>query len=101
MIRVTNSVLFDKHALESDQAFTEQVGPGLLVITDVKQRRDAEEKPLLLVELGSTVRIHRPDGSIIDRTVAAVEVWGQHVGLFFSHTEQHDIPISSEIELPA
>ena len=101
MIRVIKSVLFDKQALESDRAFSERVGPGLLVITDVKQRLDAEQKPLLPVELGSTVTIHRPDGSIIERRVDAVEIWGYHVGLFFSHTEQHDIPVSSEIEPPA
>ena len=83
MIRVINSVFFDKQALASDRAFSEQVGPGLLVITDVKQRLDAEQKPLLPVELGSTVRIHRPDGSIIDRRVAAVEIWGWHVQIIF------------------
>ncbi len=102
MIRVISSVVFDKGALQSgDREFSEKVGPGLLVTVDAKQRVDAEGKPLFLVEPGSTVRIHRPDGSAADRTVAGVEIWGQHVGLYFPKTQQHEIPISSEIELPA
>ena len=100
MIRVINSVQFDEQALRSDPEFLKKVGPGLLVTVDAEQKVDAEHRPSLLVELGSTVRIHRPDGSVIDRVVTAVEVWGQHAGLFFSNTEQHEIPISSEIELP-
>ncbi len=101
MIRVIETVFFDKGALQSDPEFSEKLGPGLLVATDAQQRLDAEQKPVLLVEPGSTVRIHRPDGSVIDRTVTAVEIWRRNVGLFFSKTEQHEIPVSSEIELLA
>ena len=101
MIRVINTVFFDKQALQSDRGFSEKVGPGLLVTIDVKQRLDAEGKPSLLVEPGTTVRVRRPDGSVIDRIVAGVEIWREQVGLFFPAVEQHEIPISSEIELPA
>lgn len=68
---------------------------------DAEQKLDAEGKPVFFVEPGTTVKIRRPDGSVIDRVVAAVEIWGQHVGLFFPKTEHHDVPISSEIELSA
>jgi hypothetical protein len=95
MIQVIDSVQFDEQALRSDPAFLENAGPGLLVRVDVGQR------PSFLITPGSTVRVHRPDGTCIDRVVSAVEMWGPHVGLFFSKTEQHEIPISSEIELPA
>jgi hypothetical protein len=95
MIRVINSLLLDKQALQNVPEFLEKLGPGLLVTVE------SEQRPSLLVEPGSTVRVRRPDGSVIDRIVSGVEVWGQHVGLFFQKTEQHEIPISSEIELPA
>ena len=101
MIRVIDSIKFDKQALQSDPAFSENVGPGLLVTIDVKQSLDPEGKPALLVEPGSTVRIRRPDGSVIERTVAGVEIWREQVGLFLPSVEQHEIPISSEIELSA
>jgi hypothetical protein len=90
-----------RRALQSGPEFLEKVGPGLLVTTDVKQSLDEEGKPSLLVELGTTVRIRRPDGSVIDRMVAGVEIWREHVGLFFPNVEQHEIPISSEMELSA
>ena len=95
MIRVLNSIRFDKRALQSDPEFMEKVGPGLLVILDLEQR------PSFLVKPGSTVRVRRPDGTSCDRTVAGIEIWGPKVGLFFANTEQHEIPILSEIELPA
>ena len=95
MIRVIDTIRFDERALQNDPEFMENVGPGLLVILDLEQR------PSFLVELGSTVRVHRPDGTSFDRTVTAIEVFGLHVGLFFSKTEQHEIPNSSEIELLA
>jgi hypothetical protein len=95
MIRVINSVLFDESAVRIVPEFWENVGPGLLAITDQEQRST------FLVEPGSTVRVHRPDGTFIDRIAAGVEVWGAHVGLFFPKTAQHEIPISSEIELLA
>ncbi len=95
MIRVINIVQFDGWALRSDPGFLGNVGPGLLVTIDAEQRRS------FLVEPGSTVRVHRPDGTCIDRVVSGIEMWGAHVGLFFPKTDQHDIPISSEIELLA
>ena len=101
MIRVTNTLFFDKSALESDRRFSEKLGPGLLVTLDGENRLDADGKPILLVKPGSTVRIHRPDGSVIDRVVNGVEIWGHHAGFFFSKTEPQEIPISSQIELPA
>ena len=91
----------DKEALQSDPEFSEKVGPGLLVTIDAEQRLDAEGKPSFLVEPGSTVTVHRPDGSSFDRVVSGVEIWGKRVGLFFANTAEHEIPISSEIELPA
>ena len=101
MFRVINNLLLNKQALQNVPEFSEKLGPGVLVTIDVKQRLDPEGKPAFLVEPGSTVRIRRPDGSVIDRRVTGVEIWGQNVGLFFSKTEQHEIPISSEIELSA
>jgi hypothetical protein len=99
-VRVIRSIQFDEQALRSGPAFLENVGPGLLVTLDAEQRLDAEGKPSLPVELGSMVRVRRPDGTLTACVVAAVEVWGPHVGLYFPRTEQHEIPISSEIELP-
>jgi len=95
MIRVINSLLLDEQALQNVPEFLESLGPGLLVTVDAEQRSS------FLVEPGSTVRVHRPDGTFVDRIVTGVEVWGQHVGLFFSKTAPHEIPISSELELPA
>jgi len=95
MFRVIDSFLFDEQALRNLPESSWRLGPGLLVTID------AEQGPSFLVEPGSTVRVHRPDGSVIDRIVAGVEVWRQHVGLFFTKTEQYEIPISSEIELQA
>ncbi len=101
MIRVIDTIMFDKQALLSDPNFLHKVGPGLLVTTDAKQSLNAEGRPSFLVRPGTTVRIRRPDGSVIDRIVAGVEIWRQQVGLFFPNVEQHEIPISSEIELSA
>jgi hypothetical protein len=95
MIRVIDSIRWDEQALRSDPKFLEKVGPGLLVTIDVEQR------PSFLVKPGSTVRVYRPDGTVIDRVVGGVEVWGPKVGLFFPNTEPHEIPKLSEIELPA
>ena len=61
---------------------------------------DAQQRPTFLVEPGSAVRVYRPDGTSVDRIVSGVEIWGKRVGLFFANTAQHEIPISSEIELP-
>jgi len=93
--RVINSILLEGLALGNVPEYLGNVGPGLLLITDQKQK----SKPL--VEPGSTVRVHRPDGTFTDRIAAAIEVWGPHLGLFFPETAQHEIPVSSEIELLA
>ena len=94
-MRVIDSIRCDEQALRSDPKFSEQVGPGLLVTVDVEQR------PSFLIEPGRTVRIQRPDGTIIDRVVGAVEIWRPKVGLYFPNTEPHEIPMASEIKLPA
>jgi hypothetical protein len=95
MIRVIESIRFDEQALQNVPEFLEKLGPGLLVTIDIEQR------PSFLVEPGSTVRVYRPDGTVIDRVVSGVEVWGPKVGLFFPNTQQHEIPRLSEIKLPA
>ena len=100
-VRVIRSIQFDEQALRSGPAFLENVGRGLLVTLDAEQRLDAEGKPSLPVQLGSIVRVRRPDGTLTACVVAPVEVWGPHVGLYFPRTQQHEIPISSEIELPS
>ena len=94
-LRVIDSLLFDEQALQNLPELLEKLGPGLLVTIDIEQR------PSFLVEPGSTVRVYRPDGTVIDRIVGGVEVWGPNVGLFFPNTEQHEIPRLSEIALPA
>lgn len=95
MIRVIDSKRFDDQALRSDPKFLENVGPGLFVTINVEQRRS------FLVQPGSTVRIYRPDSTVIDRVVGGVEIWGPNVGLYFPNTEPHEVPRLSEIELPA
>jgi hypothetical protein len=95
MFRVIDSLLFNQRALQNVPDFLEKLGPGLLVTIN------AEQKPSFLIEPGSTVRVHRPNGTVIDQIVTGIEIWGPHVGLFFSKGEQHEIPTSSEIELPA
>ncbi len=94
MVRVIRSIQFDDQALRSQPAFVKNVGPGLLVTVD------AERRPSLPIELGGMVRVRRPDGTLSACIVAAVEVWGRQIGLYFPRTEEHEIPISSEIELP-
>lgn len=91
---------FDEQALRSGPAFSENVGPGLLVTVDAEQRVHAKGRPSMPVELGSMVRVRRPDGTLTACIVAGVEVWGRQIGLYFPRTEAHEIPISSEIELP-
>lgn len=95
MIRVIDNLLLDEQVLQNHPEFLGKLGPGLLVTID------AEQRPSFLIEPGSPVRIHRPDGSVIDRVVRAVEVWGPKVGLLFPNTKPHDIPSLSEIELLA
>ncbi|HVU28567.1 MAG TPA: hypothetical protein VHG71_12630 [Verrucomicrobiae bacterium] len=102
MIRVVQSILLDKQALEYHPDFLENLGLGLLVTVEITPWFDVEDKTSLLVEPNSTVKVHRPDGSVIERVVSGVEPSsGPRVGLFFSNTEQHEIPKLSEIELLA
>ena len=97
MARVIRSMPFDEQALGSDRAFAKNVGPGLLVTLDAEQTQPLKALP---VGLGTMLRVRRPDGTLTACTVAAVEVWGPQIGLYFAGTEQHEIPPSSVIELP-
>ena len=100
MFRVIDSHLLDKQVLIRLRG--QKPPPGLMVTIDAQQPPpDLLERPTFLVEPGSTVRVHRPDGTSVDRVVIGVEIWGKRVGLFFAKTAQHEIPISSHIELPA
>jgi len=92
MMRVIDILFLSEQALQNVPEFLENLGPGLLVTIDVEQTQSS------LIEPDSTVRVHRPDGTVIDRIVTAVEIWGPKIGLFFANTQQHEIPISSEIE---
>lgn len=87
MFRVLSSYVLDDRVLQNIRG--ENPPPGLVVTID------AEQRPKLLVEPGTRVRVHRPDGTSNDRVVTGVEVWGSRVGLFFANTAQHEIPISS------
>jgi len=98
--RVIRTTQFEEQGIHDDVAFLKNVGPGLLVTLDAEQRLDAEGKPSFPVALGSMVRVRRPDGTLTACNVAAVEIWGPQIGLYFPQTEEHEIPISSEIELP-
>jgi hypothetical protein len=100
MVRVITSILLDKQALQNVPEFLEKLGPGLLVTVDATQWFDAEHRTSFLIEPGSTVRVHRPDGSVIERIVTAVAPPSPKVALFFPNTEKHEIPRLSEIELP-
>jgi len=100
MFRVIDSYLLDEEVLQHIRG--EKPPPGLMVTIDAQQPLlESQERPTFLVEPGSTVRVHRPDGTSVDRVVIGVEIWGKRVGLFFANTAQHEIPISSHIELPA
>jgi len=100
MFRVVDSLLLDEQVLRNVRG--ERPPPGLLVTIDAQQRpEDAQQRPTFVVEPGSTVRVHRPDGTSVDCIVTGVEIWGKRVGLFLANMAQHEIPISSEIELSA
>ena len=93
MIRVTHAVLFDEEKIQNFQdSWT--CGPGLLAILDVKQKEGE-----FFIEPDSTVRIHRPDGTFIELIAKGVSISGGYVTLFFPKIEQHEIPVSSEIEV--
>jgi hypothetical protein len=94
MIRVIKTRLYDAQLLRDYPEFLGNHGPGLLVTLGVAQ------SPSVLIKPGTPVRVHRPDGSAIDRIVGGIEVMGKNVGLFFPNTGQHEIPVSSGIELP-
>ena len=101
MIRVIDSLFLSEQALQYNPDFLENLGAGLLVTVDATHWFDAEQRTSLLVEPGSTVKVHRPDGSVIERIVSGVEPPGPKVGLFFPNTQRDEIPRLSEIELPA
>jgi hypothetical protein len=92
MIRVIDSLLLDEQTLQNVPEFLEKLGPGLLVTTD------AEQRPSFLVEPGSIVRVHRPDGIVIERVVSGVDICSPKVKLFFPNTQRDEIPRLSEIE---
>ncbi len=100
MFRVIESMLLDEQVLRHIRG--EKPPPGLMVTLDAQHGpKDADGTPKLLVTPGSTVRVHRPDGTVIDRIVIGVEIWRERVGLLFANTTQYDIPLSSEVELLA
>jgi hypothetical protein len=92
MIRVVRIFEIDeqwiKNGIENGGSW--ELGPGLLIWLDAE---DA-------VEPGSTIRVHRPDGTSIDRVVKGASPGGEPVAPFLSKTRQHEIPDGSEIELP-
>src|SRR5215469_10303923 len=97
MIRVVYTNEIDEQWIEN--ASTWEAGPGLLVSLDAE-----EAKSRFLVEPGSTIRVHRPDGTHIDRIAKGVSPPGMGdgwaVALFLPNTKKHEIPAGSEIELP-
>jgi hypothetical protein len=90
MFRVIDTILFDEKVVKEGG-----LGWGLLVILDLAQGTSPP------IEVGITIRVHRPDGSSLDKVVEAIEVWRPNVGLFLRGTEKHEIPVLSEIELLA
>jgi hypothetical protein len=86
MIRVTQAF-----QVSEETGFNE---PGLLIFLDLKQKEGE-----FFIEPSSTVRIHRPDGTFIDRIVKGVSISGDDVAFFFPNMERHEIPKSSEIEI--
>lgn len=70
-----------------------QLGEGLLVLLDPTQVTTAP------MEAGGTVRVHSPDGTVNEWTVASVEVRHAVVGLFFANAKKNEIPLGSEIEV--
>jgi hypothetical protein len=59
MIRVIQIVEFDEKVIHDLPDWT--LGPGLAITLDVKEAESA------IIESVSTIRIHRPDGTFIDR----------------------------------
>ncbi|HEY1790661.1 MAG TPA: hypothetical protein VGJ73_21105 [Verrucomicrobiae bacterium] len=96
MIRIATTAEIDEKVIEDLPDWT--IGTGLLVCLDIK------DDGSLLVEPGNMVRVHRPDGTFIDRIAKGVSPPGLGdgwaVSLFLPHTKQHEIPTGSEIELP-
>jgi hypothetical protein len=97
MIRILSTVEIDEEWIEAMPDW-ERLAPGLIVNLDVKERES------FLVEPGSTVRIHRPDGTFIERTVTAASPPGMPsnwtYGLILADTKRHEVPARSEVELP-
>ena len=93
MFRVIDTTRFDDQT--TGRGPDEGLGHGLLVILDLAQKTPSP------IVMDTIVRVHRPDGSSFDTIVNGIEIWGSNVGLFFRDREQHEIPISSEIEVVA
>jgi hypothetical protein len=76
---------------------------GLLVFLDAKDI-DAKEYESFVDNQDYTVRIHRPDGTFIDRIVKGFSPPGLPnswlPGFFFEEMKKHEIPSGSKIELP-
>jgi hypothetical protein len=70
-----------------------QLGNGVLAILDFVK---IEAPP---ISAGVSVRIHRPDGTVIERRVDAVEIRHSSVGLFFAGLPDHEAPRLSRVEL--
>ena len=70
-----------------------QLGNGVLAIL---ASVEIEAPP---IPAGDCVRIHRPDGTVFERRVDAVEIRHRVVGLFFADLPDHEIPRLSRVEL--
>lgn len=70
-----------------------QLGNGVLAILD------SVETVAPPIPAGASVRIHRPDGTVIERKVDAVEIRHRSVGLFFADLPDHETPRLSRVEL--
>lgn len=71
-----------------------QFGNGVLAILDSVGIKEAPP-----ISAGASVRIHRPDGTVTERRVDAVEICHRVVGLFFAGSPDHEIPRLSKVEL--
>ena len=77
-----NSALYGHHPELRERYASE----GLLAILDPSE---VTEVP---VPAGTVIRIHRPDGSVVEHTSSLSERPSTAVGLFFPHLTEEDIP---------
>ena len=101
MIRVARTIEFDQNAIQDLGHWT--LGTGLLVFLNAKDI-DAKEYESFVDDQDSTVRIHRPDGTFIDRIVKGFSPPGlpdaSMPGFFFAEMKKSEVPSESKIELP-